>query len=143
MSTAASALPAFLRSFDLPEPGELRRVARVYVWGRWFVWSLATFAWLYPLNVDEVAYAPNEQSLTTRRGRPYGSGIFEDGQAFLQEIRLAVAQVHVRGSRVTQERVAEVMSQRGLMGSSGADRQLRFWVKEFSFAGWKDLLRSL
>ncbi len=84
-----------------------------------------------------------EQSLTTRRGRPYGSGIFEDGQAFLQEIRLAVAQVHVRGSRVTQERVAEVMSQRGLMGSSGADRQLRFWVKEFGFAGWKDLLRSL
>ena len=84
-----------------------------------------------------------EQSLTTRRGRPYGSGIFEDGQAFLQEIRLAVVQVHVRGSRVTQERVAEVMSQRGFMGSSGADRQLRFWVKEFGFAGWKDLLRSL
>ena len=84
-----------------------------------------------------------EQSLTTRRGRPYGSGIFENGQAFLQEIRLAVAQVHVRGSRVTQERVAEVMSQRGFMGSSGADRQLRFWVKEFGFAGWKDLLRSL
>ena len=84
-----------------------------------------------------------EQSLTTRRGRPYGSGIFEDGQAFLQEIRLAVAQVHVRGSRVTQERVAEVMSQRGFMGSSGADRQLRFWVKEFGFAGWKDLLSSL
>ena len=84
-----------------------------------------------------------EQSLTTRRGRPYGSGIFEDGQAFLQEIRLAVAQVRGRGSRVTQERVAEVMSQRGFMGSSGADRQLRFWVKEFGFAGWKDLLRSL
>ena len=59
MSTAASAFPAFLRSFDLPEPGELRRVARVYVWGRWFVLSIATFAWLYPLNVDEVVYAPN------------------------------------------------------------------------------------
>ena len=59
MSTVASAFPGFLRSFDLPEPGELRRVARVYVWGRWFVWSLATFAWLYPLNVDEVVYGPN------------------------------------------------------------------------------------
>ena len=59
MSTAASAFPAFLRSLDLPEPGELRRVARVYVWGRWFVLSIATFAWLYPLNVDEVVYAPN------------------------------------------------------------------------------------
>ena len=59
MSTAASAVPAFLRSFDLPEPGELRRVARVYVWGRWFVLSIATFAWLYPLNFDEVVHAPN------------------------------------------------------------------------------------
>ena len=37
----------------------MRRVARVYVWGRWFVWSLATFAWLYPLNVDEVVHGPN------------------------------------------------------------------------------------
>ena len=34
-------------------------MARVYVWGRWFVWTIATFAWLYPLNVDEVVYAPN------------------------------------------------------------------------------------
>ena len=59
MSTAASAFPPLLRSFDLPEPGELRRVARVYVWGRWFVWSLATLAWLYPLNAAEVVYAPN------------------------------------------------------------------------------------
>ncbi len=59
VSTAASAFPAFLRSFDLPEPGELHRVARVYVWGRWFVLSIATFAWLYPLNVAEVVYAPN------------------------------------------------------------------------------------
>ena len=59
MSTVASAFPTFLRSFDLPEPGELRRVARVYVWGRWFVLSIATFAWLYPLNVDEVVYGPN------------------------------------------------------------------------------------
>ena len=59
MSTAAGAFPAFLRSFDLPEPGELRRVAKVYVWGRWFVLSLATFAWLYPLNAAEVVYAPN------------------------------------------------------------------------------------
>ncbi len=37
----------------------MRLVARVYVWGRWFVLSIATFAWLYPLNVDEVVYAPN------------------------------------------------------------------------------------
>ena len=59
MSTSVRAFPTFLRSFDLPGPGELRRVARVYVWGRWFVLSIATFAWLYPLNVDEVVYGPN------------------------------------------------------------------------------------
>ena len=59
MSTASRTLPAFLRGFDLPEPAEVRRVARVYVWGRWFVLSIATFAWLYPLNVDEVVYGPN------------------------------------------------------------------------------------
>ena len=59
MSTAASAFPAFLRSFDLPEPGELRRVAKVYVWARWFVLSLSAFAWLYPPNVADAGYAPN------------------------------------------------------------------------------------
>ena len=59
MSTAATAFPTFLRSFGLPEPLELRHVARVYVWGRWFVLSVAAFAWLYPLNIDEVVYAPN------------------------------------------------------------------------------------
>ena len=59
MSTAASALPAFLRSLDLPEPGELRRVAKVYVWARWFVWSLATFAWLYPPDAADAGYLPS------------------------------------------------------------------------------------
>ena len=59
MSTAASAFPAFLRSFDLPEPGELRRVAKVYVWARWFVLSLATFAWLYPPDAADAGYAPS------------------------------------------------------------------------------------
>ena len=59
MSAAAGAFPAFLRSFDLPEPGELHRVARVYVWARWFVWSIAAFAWLYPPNAEDAAYPPN------------------------------------------------------------------------------------
>ena len=59
MNTAASAFPAFLRSFDLPEPGELRRVARVYVWARWFGLSLSTFAWLYPPNAADAGYPPN------------------------------------------------------------------------------------
>ena len=59
MSTAASALSAFLRGFDLPEPGELRRVAKVYVWGRWFVWFVAALAWLYPPDAADAGYAPN------------------------------------------------------------------------------------
>ena len=59
MSTAASAFPAFLRSLDLPEPGELRRVAKVCVWARWVVWSLATFAWLYPPNAADAGYLPS------------------------------------------------------------------------------------
>ena len=59
MNTAASAFPAFLRSLDLPEPGELRRVAWVCVWARWFVLSLATFAWLYPPDAADVGYAPS------------------------------------------------------------------------------------
>ena len=37
----------------------MRRVAKVYVWARWFIWALSTFAWLYPLNVAEVVYPPN------------------------------------------------------------------------------------
>ncbi len=37
----------------------MRRVARVYVWGRWFVLSLATFAWLYPPDAADAGYPPN------------------------------------------------------------------------------------
>ena len=59
VSTAASAFPAFLRSLDLPEPGELRRVAKVYVWARWFVLSLATFTWLYPPDAADAGYPPS------------------------------------------------------------------------------------
>ena len=55
----ANSLPALLRSFDLPEPDELRRVAMVYVWGRWFVWTVAAFAWLYPPDIADTRYAPN------------------------------------------------------------------------------------
>ena len=37
----------------------MRRVARVYVWARWFVWAVAAFAWLYPPDVADAGYAPN------------------------------------------------------------------------------------
>lgn len=79
----------------------------------------------------------------TRRGRPYGSGIFGDGMAFLAELKLASNQVESRGNRVTEERVAEVLSERGLMGNGSPERQLRRWVKEFGYADWSDLKKSL
>ena len=96
-------------------------------------WQLARFT----------SMPTEEQSLDTLRGRPFGSSIFENREAFLLEIKLAVAQVQARGNRVTQERVAEALSQRALMGSSGAERQLRRWVKEFGYADWRDLLNRL
>ena len=37
----------------------MRRVAKVYVWARWFVWAVAAFAWLYPPDVADAGYAPN------------------------------------------------------------------------------------
>jgi hypothetical protein len=77
------------------------------------------------------------------RGRPFGSGIFEHYQAFLQEIRLAVVRLEQRGQRVTQERVAEVLFQKGLIGGQSSERQLRRWVREFGFSDWRDVLTHL
>jgi hypothetical protein len=84
-----------------------------------------------------------DQSTYTLRGRPYGSGIFENRLAFLEEIRLAVAQVNARGDPIPQERVAEVLSQKALAGAANPERQLRRWVKEFGYANWRSLLNSL
>ncbi len=99
-----------------------------------------------PPDVDgdwHLAKFTSENPQDTPRGRPFGNGIFEDGQTFLEEIRLAVGHVQAGGQRVTQERVAGVLSQRSLLGSNSADRQLRRWVKEFGYASWRDLLARL
>ena len=84
-----------------------------------------------------------ERVLPLHRGRPFGSGVFEDGEALLREVRLAVTQVESRDDRITEERIAEVMSQRGFMEGGDPNRQLRQWVREFGFCDWKDLLKSL
>lgn len=84
-----------------------------------------------------------EQPINILRGRPYGSSIFENGDAFLKEIKLGVAQVSAQGNLVTEERVAEALSQRALMGSKSSARQLRRWLKEFGYVDWNDLLNSL
>lgn len=76
-------------------------------------------------------------------GRPFGSTVFENQAAFLQEIRLAVAEVRNRGNRVTQERVAEVLSRKSFTSSGDPGRQLRFWVREFGFKGWQDLIQRI
>jgi hypothetical protein len=85
----------------------------------------------------------NKSEIVNQGGRPFGSGIFEDREAFLREIRLAAAEVEKRGDRVTQERVASVLSQKSLIGSAAPERQLRFWVREFGFESWRDLKRFL
>jgi hypothetical protein len=87
--------------------------------------------------------SPDGLGLRTLRGRPLGSGVFENRQAFLAEIRLAVARVNDRGKRVTQERVAEVLAQKALIGTNSPDRQLRRWSTEFGFSDWRNLLAHL
>ena len=96
-------------------------------------WQLARFTSL-----------PTDEQSFTSRGRPFGSGTFENREQFLEEIRLAMTQIKSRGKRVTQERVAEVLSQdRALLSVNNAERQLRRLVKEYGYAGWRDLLKSL
>jgi hypothetical protein len=77
------------------------------------------------------------------RGRPFGSSIFENRQVFLEEVRQAVVRLEQRGQRVTQERVAEVLFQKGLIGGQSSERQLRRWVREFGFSNWRELLAHL
>jgi hypothetical protein len=85
----------------------------------------------------------SNSEIVNQGGRPFGSGIFESRGAFLREIRLAAAELEKRGDRVTQEGVASILSHKSLLGSGAPDRQLRFWVKQFGFDGWKDLKRYL
>jgi hypothetical protein len=87
--------------------------------------------------------ATDKQHPDNLRGRPFGSGIFENYQAFLEEIRQAIGRLEQRGLRVTQERVAEVLFQKGLIGGQSSERQLRRWVREFGFSDWRDLLAHL
>lgn len=95
-------------------------------------WQLARFTTL-----------PTDEQSLTRRGRPFGSGIFENREAFLVEIRLAVARIEDQDKRITQEGVAEALFQRALLSGDNAERQLRRWVKDFGFASWRDLLNRL
>ena len=72
-----------------------------------------------------------------------GSGVFENREDFLREIRLAVTEIEARGKRVTQVRVADILSQRVLSSEDSAERQLRRWGIDFGFADWRDLLNNL
>ena len=95
-------------------------------------WQLARFTSL-----------PAEDNLISPRGRPVGSGVFENREAFLGEIRMAVAHLNLQGNRVTQKGVAKALFQSALLGSDSAERQFRRWVRGFGFASWKDLLNHL
>ena len=96
-------------------------------------WQLARFTSL----------PTGDQSNGALRGRPQDSGVFENRQTFLDEVSRAVYQVRSQGNRVTQERVAGVLSQRAFAGSSDPVRQLRRWTGDFGYNDWRDLLNRL
>jgi len=54
-----------------------------------------------------------------------------------------VTEIEARGKRVTQVRVADILSQRALSSEDSAERQLRHWGIDFGFADWRDLLNNL
>jgi len=95
-------------------------------------WQLARFT---SLSTDGQTLSP--------RGRPFGSGIFENREEFLKEIRRAVTELEKKGKRITQELVADVLYERDLLSIGSAERQLRRWVREFGYTDWKDLLNCL
>lgn len=77
------------------------------------------------------------------KGRPFGSCIFENRDAFLNEVRIASERVKTRGNKITQERVAEMLSEKGLLGMENPERQLRRWTTEFGFNNWSDLHKHI
>jgi hypothetical protein len=81
--------------------------------------------------------------LDVSSGRPFGSSVFRDGESFLKEIISAAEHVKSRGDRITQERVAAVLSEKGLLGSGNPERQLRRWTEEFGFRNWLDLVAKI
>ena len=68
-----------------------------------------------PLQLYRFTSNPEDQHKFLK-GRPFGSGIFENKEVFLSEIRSAIAKIRERDNKVTQEGVAEVLSQKGLVG---------------------------
>ena len=44
------------------------------------------------------------------------------------------------GDRVTQERVAVVLKEKGLLGDEDPERQLQRWRKVFGFPYWQDII---
>jgi hypothetical protein len=77
------------------------------------------------------------------RGRPVGTGTFSDREEFLLATRVASSDVRRRQNKVTQERVADVMKNKALLGSANPVRQLRRYTSSFGFVDWPDLLNHL
>ena len=77
-----------------------------------------------PLQLYRFTSNPEDQHKFLK-GRPFGSGIFENKEVFLSEIRSAIAKIRERDNKVTQEGVAEVLSQKGLVGMAQPVSQLR------------------
>lgn len=79
----------------------------------------------------------------SRRGRPYGSGIFPTHEYFRIQVIEAVQVVNSKGNKVTQERVASYLSSKGLLSIGQPIRHLRMFTKQFGYDSWSELLGSL
>lgn len=73
--------------------------------------------------------------LTSRPGRPQGSGQFENEQQFRNQIGEIVRNLDKQGERVTQKKVAEIYN--------CDPRQLRTWCGDFTGLKWRDFVSEI
>lgn len=73
------------------------------------------------------------------RGRPPGSGTFENRQEFVECVGAVIDELIEHGEKPTQERVAEYMSNHSHLPCCD-DRRIRDWCKRFG-VDWEDLIR--
>jgi hypothetical protein len=97
----------------------------------------------YNLQLAQFTSSSENYRLDGYRGRPVGSGTFENRDAFLNQVSLAAVQIRRRGNKVTQERVAETLVENGMSGPGNPVFQLQRWTREFGYSNWSDLLSNI
>lgn len=94
------------------------------------------------LHLAKFTSNANNTRTGVTRGRPLGSGNIKNRDDLLQHLRQALSVIKSEGKKVTQECVAEYLSNHELMGSENPDRQLRCWLHDFGI-NWKQLRTKL